>query len=377
MIRNLKCRLSRNITNARGWRTNQRIIVFESDDWGSIRTSSKESLSKLKQFGIQVENCPYMMNDALASNEDMQFLLEILDSKTLIDKNRKPILTANCLTANPDFEKIKASNFEKFFYESIEESFDNYPRHNKVMDLWKEGGEKELFKPQLHGREHLNISRWMRDLKNGVKDTKYAFELNMFGVSGHVALVKRGSYQAALDGERKEVRFSRTEIIDEAIEQFKGLFGYLPKTFIAPNYIWDDEIEKTLCNSGVDWIQGTNTQILPRDFGEPLKTKRHFLGQKNKYGSRYLIRNCFFEPTSDPNRDWVSSCLKEIDIAFKWKKPAIISTHRVNFVGYINIKNRDENLKLFNKLLNEILKKWPDTKFMSSDELAIQIENNG
>jgi hypothetical protein len=37
MINSLKSTLSRNLTNARGWRTNRKIIVFESDDWGSIR----------------------------------------------------------------------------------------------------------------------------------------------------------------------------------------------------------------------------------------------------------------------------------------------------------------------------------------------------
>jgi hypothetical protein len=37
MINSLKSTLSRNLTNARGWRTNRKIVVIESDDWGSIR----------------------------------------------------------------------------------------------------------------------------------------------------------------------------------------------------------------------------------------------------------------------------------------------------------------------------------------------------
>jgi hypothetical protein len=37
MINSLKTTLSRNITNARGWKTNRKIVVIESDDWGSIR----------------------------------------------------------------------------------------------------------------------------------------------------------------------------------------------------------------------------------------------------------------------------------------------------------------------------------------------------
>ena len=39
--------------------------------------------------------------------------------------------------------------------------------------------------------------------------------------------------------------------------------------------------------------------------------------------------------------DCVDSCIKEIEIAFKWQKPAVISSHRVNYVGFINQDNAD------------------------------------
>ena len=48
----------------------------------------------------------------------------------------------------------------------------------------------------------------------------------------------------------------------------------------------------------------------------------------------------------------------------------MISAHRLNFIGYINPGNRDRNLKLFRKLMKEMLKKWPDIEFMTSDELG-------
>jgi len=97
---------------------------------------------------------------------------------------------------------------------------------------------------------------------------------------------------------------------------------------------------------------------------------RHYTGQKNDLGQTYLVRNCRFEPSADPKKDWVGSCLNEINTAFRWRKPAIIESHRVNFIGYINSENRDHNLKLFNQLLREIVRKWPDVEFMSSDELG-------
>src|SRR5690625_3773587 len=177
MIYSLKNTLSRNIANARGWRTNRKIVVIESDDWGSIRMPNKNAVSKLKEQGFRVEKCGYMQNDSLESNEDMEYLFNFIENR-----RKKPIITANFLTANPDFDKIRQSNFEQYFYEALDKTLANYPNHDKVKKLWIKGLENGYFIPQLHGREHLNIQAWLKDLQNGNKETLYSFDLNLFGV---------------------------------------------------------------------------------------------------------------------------------------------------------------------------------------------------
>ena len=88
-------------------------------------------------------------------------------------------------------------------------------------------------------------------------------------------------------------------------------------------------------------------------------------------GKLFLVRNCVFEPSQKPaGFDNVGECLKDIQNAFFWKKPAIITAHRLNFVGYINPENRDRNLKMLKELLSSILKKWPDAEFMTSPQLG-------
>lgn len=52
----------------------------------------------------------------------------------------------------------------------------------------------------------------------------------------------------------------------------------------------------------------------------------------------------------------VDECLSRINIAFRWGKAAVISSHRLNFIGNIDSQNRDGNLILFRKLLNGIVK---------------------
>jgi hypothetical protein len=121
---------------------------------------------------------------------------------------------------------------------------------------------------------------------------------------------------------------------------------------------------------GVTHFQGVSAQRIPNYSKEILSIKRNHLGRTNKNNQKYLIRNAVFEPFSQPNKDWINMCLKEIENSFFWRKPAIICMHRVNFIGSINPKNRDKNLVLFNNLLNEIDKKWPEVEFMSSDQLS-------
>jgi hypothetical protein len=54
-------------------------------------------------------------------------------------------------------------------------------------------------------------------------------------------------------------------------------------------------------------------------------------------------------------------------------KPAIIDTHRVNFMGSLSLKNRKKGLTILDELLKRILIKWPDVQFMDSESLAIKI----
>jgi hypothetical protein len=47
MINSLRSTLSRNLTNARGWKTNRKIIVIESDDWGATRMYDRQAFKVL------------------------------------------------------------------------------------------------------------------------------------------------------------------------------------------------------------------------------------------------------------------------------------------------------------------------------------------
>jgi hypothetical protein len=86
-----------------------------------------------------------------------------------------------------------------------------------------------------------------------------------------------------------------------------------------------------------------------------------------------LIRNVAFEPSENNGTDWVKQSLRDMETAFKWHKPAVISSHRVNYIGFIDEKNRLKTLQALKQLISSMLKKWPDIEFMSSDQLAALI----
>lgn len=365
MISNLK----KHLINIPGARTNKKIVVFESDDWGSIRMPSKIIYDKLEKKYSSVTLDPYLKYDSLASNEDICHLYEVLDS--VKDSNGNPCkITANAVMGNPDFENIASNGFEKYYWESFEETWNRYPKSNQVKTLWQEGLENKFLKFQCHGREHLNVFQWMKSLKERNKDLHIAFENKMISISSLKSKMRFG-YMEGLDFFSDEELLHKEQILRDSLEIFEEYFAYKSKSFIANCYIWSKQNEITLSNCGVKYIQGISNQIVPviKDGQHFHIYKKHYLGQKNEFNQKYIVRNAFFEPSLDSRKDWVSDCLKRIKIAFKWGKPAVIGSHRLNFIGSIVESNRTNNLRDFKSLLNKIIKTWPDTIFLSSDEL--------
>ena len=374
MFSELKQSLNRNFSNLPGWRTNRHIIVLESDDWGSIRMSSMESFNRLKRSGIDVEKNHYNSNDALESNTDMEMLMEVL-SKHKDSTNRNVVMTGVNIVANPNFEKIYENGFTEYIYESYVETCKKYPEHDKVHDLWKQGIQERLLVPAFHGREHLNAQRWMRALQNGCKSTRLAFANGVTGISRGINGVKLGSYQAAFDIDTLADIEYQKEVLKTGLDLFEKLYGYRSKFFIPTNGPFNNQLEPIAKDLGINYLGTGKIQM------EPLGNnhyKKHFryIGKKSPNGLIYLTRNAFFEPNSwehSKSKDWVNDCLKEIEIAFRWRKPATISSHRTNYIGWLNEDNRANGLQKLDTLLGQIIKRWPDVEFMTSSELGDMI----
>jgi len=363
----------RDFHNIKGITTRRRIVVIESDDWGSIRMPDKETYLSLMSKGVRVDNCPFMKYDSMATEKDLTLLFEVLDSYHDIRGNH-PVFTANCVMANPNFKKIRETDFSEYHFELFHETLRRYPQCSSSLELWNAGIKSRLFYPQFHGREHLNVSRWMKSLRANMPETRLAFDLDLFGISKTITAEDRKSYLEAYSIDARDDYDKIKSIIIEGLRLFREEFGFPSDSFIAPNYVWPSIIERRLAEEGVKYIQGQRIQFSPEPLTGRYMKVSHYTGQRNRYGQIYTVRNCVFEPSLNDKFDWVDECLAQVNSAFRFRKPAIITSHRLNFIGAIDPSNRDKNLVKLRSLLKSILTRWPDVEFMTSPELGQYID---
>jgi hypothetical protein len=353
-------------TNFFGKNVPHPIVVIESDDWGSHRIPSKQAYEKLLQKGLPLHKSPYTQFDGLERPEDVDALFHVL-KKHKDAHGKHPVITANTLMGNPDFQRIETTQFQEFYRITLPETYQILQEN--TLTLFQQGLQEQLWMPQFHGREHVNIFSWLSHLKQQHPWFTLAFNEHVWGLSSD--LIPGKSIQAAFDHEPASDVWP---IIQEGLQDFERTFGFKSTSIIAPNYIWSEQLHEPLHRAGVQHFQSMKYQLLPKNTSQEKRRKlRHVTGEKTAFGQTFAVRNCHFEPTEKHHH--ISDTLKEIHSAFLWKKPAIICTHRINYTSRLEGSKRDENLKQLDLLLAEILKRWPNVQFMSTPELAHLLKN--
>lgn len=352
------------IINFQGFKTKRKLIAFLVDDYGTIRISSSEALSELSKFDKKISNNRFNKFDDIASKEDLEALFEVLES--VKDKNgHSAVFTPMTVVANPDFEAIKKDQFKNYYYENFYQTLQKREDGEAIKTLWKEGISKGIFMPEFHGREHLNVRFWMSFLNKKDENVLAAFKNHSIGINPKI---NNGiGYMAAFDLIEKNHQNELSDIATEGLNIFEKLFGYRSVLFTPSALIHHDDMHKQLKKDGIMYIDMARSRLMPNYKGTKTK-KYHYLGQINKLGQKYITRNVMFEPNKD-DKNAVKRALNEIEIAFKYNKPAIISSHRVNFVGGKDLLNRENGLKDLKALLDAIVKKWPDVEFITIRDL--------
>lgn len=375
LLREAGRRIAPYFRNLGGWTTNRKLLVIESDDWGSIRMPSREIYERCLKAGYPVDQNAYERYNSLLSEDDLELLFDVLSS-VKDSKGAHPVITANVIMANPDFDAIRETGCERYCFEPFARTFERYAKHGRCAALWAEGMRKGVLHPQFHGREHLNVAMFMDALRGGDEDARFAFDCGMPGIM-------RKSGDAPVNPYVEATRFRSAEekaaVLDaqlEGLQMFRAYFGFHSRSMIPTNYCWSRDFDQPVATHGVECFQGVRAGTDQQIDGTGLPVRRR-AGAKNAKGQVSLLRNAIFEPSLVTDRDQaLANCLRQINAAFRMRKPAVITCHRLNFSGFVDEANRDCNLRLLSSLLGYVRTKWPEVEFISSEGLLDIILQN-
>jgi hypothetical protein len=367
--------LFNNIKNVWGWKTKRKIVVISVDDYGSIRLDSKEARNALEKAGLKGQS-RFNMYDTLETREDLEILYQTLSS--VKDKNgRNAVFTPFSIPCNIDFEMMKSTNYESYYFETLPETYNklavtNAGAYEGTWGMWKEGIEKGLMKPQFHGREHLNVRFLEAKLAEKDRDVLVALENRSYTSIPYDTNLKL-DYSEAFDFWDVNENIKLQEILKDGLQQFERVFGFRATHFIPPSSKIHDSLLPILWKEGVKYIDRSLINNQHQGLGK-YKRSISYTGKQEQEGLINIVRNVVFEPTEEKGFDWVGFSLKQIEVAFRWNRPAIISSHRVNFCGHIDPKNRMVGIIALKQLLDRIVEKWPNVEFMAANELGDLME---
>ena len=364
-----------NLKNILGASTKRKLVIFSIDDYGNIRLDSAEALKHLKNDGVQPKD-RFDEFDALETTEDLEHLFDVL--RSVKDKNKRhAVFTPYALPCNINFQKTLEER--AYVPETLPQTWkrlqNEQPKaYNGIENILQQGIKEQIFIPQFHGREHVNINLLNRHLAAG--DSTVTTNLknkSLIAVSKRKDMPDVGFNQSFAFWDTAETKAHR-EILTDGLQKFKDVYGYATTAFTPPAQQLHPELYSFLEAGGVQAID------------KPLFTKRHLgfgkfknefntLGKHSGQNHLTLVRNVLFEPNNG-NKDHVGTALKQIEAAFRWGKPANISSHRVNYCGHIEPQNRKQSLTQLKELLKRISKRWPDVEFLSIDELIKEMVNS-
>jgi len=376
-INRLKNSVALNTKNLIGWRTDRKIVVISVDDYGNVRVNSKASREKMDSAGLKISN-RFDRFDALETRTDLEILFETLTSFR-DSRGRHPVFSAFVVPCNINFEKVIDSGFERYIYELLPETFEklSYLQPDAFKgswNLWKEGMNDGLIVPLFHGREHVNIKAFEEKLRNRDHDLITAIR-NRSYTSVTYKAHKTISTMAAFDFWEFDENRDFEAIIEDGLNAFESVFGFRTNHFNPPGGREHSFIHTYLAKNGIDYI---DTPLIKKEHQGrgKFKTVLNYSGKTNDSGQTFLVRNVVFEPIQDRDEDWVKFSLKQIEAAFRWNRPAVISSHRVNFCGHIDEENRKKGIQSLKKLLKEIVRRWPEVEFMAASKLGELIQND-
>ncbi len=341
------------------WRCVEPVIVFESDDWGLLRRPASPTLQNYGPPGRWAD-------EASETPHDLESLYTVLDHYR--DPNNRPAaFVANFVTYTPDFEAIARSQYTEYYDLPLRQS-----ALPAVVHKWQEGFARHLFYPQYHARAHFWPARWLRDLQIDTPGARILFEARMHG--GLALILRQGwryhtEYMDWETGLQRPTREAESWLAG-GLSAFEDLFGFRPRSTIAPHYIFTPQTAEIWAKAGIRYIQGTDYRILRGNHAEQVPFS-HVFGEQTIHHQILMARTAKFDPRPQHSSNGLESTIVRIKRAFERHIPAVVDTHRINYTG----TSCESSADALERLLDAVRPYAPFV--LTSDELGEAIAQQG
>jgi hypothetical protein len=338
------------------YRFEEPVLVFESDDWGKV--AGREDGIYPPEFGTRTD----WSFDRLETEEELDQLYTLLESFK-DDFERKPVFTANFIVSNPDFKRTSDKGFQALHLKAIDEAFPNL--HKK----WLKGLSRGVFYPQYHGRLHYNNERYVQALQTD-DATRFLFEQGINGGRENFSETQQALYSEYFRADTELRVSSLKEWIRGGLDDFERVFGYRSASTVPPNYYIHPADFETLANCGLRYLQAGNKVLYTQNGAE--HAVNYCQGTQFNESLTILARNHKFEPNRG-RQEWKAEfSIKAAKHWFRIGAPAVIDTHRFNYVSTFAQHSRNE-LKIFLEGMRDV----PNLHILTTLELGQAITNNG
>ncbi len=303
-----------------------RAVVLESDDWGLCAWVPDEQAHRALADSPAFQSPAGRIygRSTLETAADVARLVETLLEFRGGD-GYPPVWQANTVMAAPDHERLAPPLFQGD--ELPLRMFPDTPSRWTRPGLWDEVRRAEaagVWWPELHGLHHIPGAAWLAALRRGDADARRAHDHQCVVCA---AVERSGEYDPS------EPETLRTRNLERAVAGFRALFGRVPGSLCPPDYRWDEALEREAARLGLKILQGKAEQA-----ARFLRLRR-LLGRGTWPRARgrlfHMPRRIAFEPRGDAgpgNRLGVAATHRRVRAAWARAAPAVVSTHRVNYV---------------------------------------------
>ncbi len=329
-----------------GGKLHAKIVVIESDDWGMERAMDEQAMAHAEKKYSKA-NFTRWTTDALETTEDIDLVCNLLANYANQFQN-KPVITANFITHNIDYASPETCQFKSIA------SLDP-----QLIGKYQTAIASGHLYAELHGYSHFQHNQLLHYFASteGKVDFANRFFFAKTTIKNHLKFL-RGEFA-------KSNTYAKENFL-QAVQVFKNVFGYSPKTFIAPNFILDDLFLDSIKNQGIHTLQSANRLVSGKEAKLIVAT---FGFTENLF---FSARNCRLDP--HPHYQfYADQCIASIEKSFAANVPAVIDCHRVNFSGRFTPDYRNTTLNELKKVLDHLAAKHPDSLFLNSAQLKDQL----